>query len=100
MRPFFFAFLFLCVSLAVRGETMREWLDAAPKADIAFTPWDGDLSSVIDPHNPATPLLQGFYGTLDLSRLPAEVFPIKLRLVYDAPASGDIAAGSPGGLSR
>jgi hypothetical protein len=85
---------------ATRGETVREWVNTAPKAEITFALWDGDLPATDYNRDGALPLSQGFYGYLDLSHLPADAFPIKLRLLYDAPIADDVASSHPGILSQ
>lgn len=100
MRVLLLALLFLSGALATRGETVREWVNTAPKANITFTKWDGDLPSTDDNGNGATHLPQGFYGYLDLSQLPPDAFPIKLRLIYDTPFPDDISSSLSGQLSQ
>jgi hypothetical protein len=96
MRLLLIAIFAFCVPLAIRGETLREWVDAAPHADISFTPWDGDFPSVNSNRQGYPNLPQGLYGYLDLSRLPVDVFPIEVRLIYDAPTSEDAVVSVPG----
>jgi len=88
------------VPVLTHGETLRAWIAGAPKADVVFVPWDGDLASEQDNGSAAKNLAQHCYGYLDLSGLPASAFPIKLRLLYDPAASNDSIINHPGLPSR
>jgi hypothetical protein len=100
MRPLSLAIVLLWVPIAVRSETLREWLDAAPKADISFAPWTGDVPSVETNRQGFPSLPQGFYGYLDVSHLAATSFPVEVRLLYDAPLSDDAVITAPGSLTQ
>ena len=100
MRSLLLALLFSCAALDSRGETVREWVEAAPKANLTFTRWDGDTPTADDNRADAIRLPQGFYGYLDLSQLPPESFPVKLRLIYDTPFSDDLNSSQPGHLNQ
>jgi len=100
MRTLLLAAVFLCAPLATRGETIREWISKAPQADITFTPWDGDVADANGNRDGYKMLVQGFYGYVDLSRLPASAFPIKLRLLYNVPGPGDSVIDNPGQASQ
>jgi hypothetical protein len=84
----------------LHGETLHAWVSAAPKADIVFVPWDGDLNASDDNGTAAKHLAQHYYGALDLSGLPATAFPITLRLLYDPVTSNDSIVNHPGVPSR
>ena len=86
--------------LPVMAESIEEWADAAPKAKVAFTAWDGDLPQASDNEAVAHRLAQKFYGYLDLSGLPPDAFPIQLRIYYDPIKSDDVSPGLPGTLSQ
>lgn len=101
MRLLHFIALCMCVLPALtRGETLSAWLNTAPKADVVFTPWDGDLPSAQDNGRSSKHLAQHFYGYLDCSRIPATAFPVRLRLLYDPISSNDSIVNRPGAPSQ
>jgi hypothetical protein len=87
--------------LGARAETAQQWLDAAPHADVVFTPWLSSPGAPADEE--VRPITQNCYGYLDLSRLPADAFPIRARLFYEAVTSDrndDSSDSRVGGLGR
>jgi hypothetical protein len=64
---------------AAHGETFYHWVHAAPAGEVTFNPWQ--------PQNE-----QGLYGYLDLSKLPASAFPVRVRVMY----AGDFDRDSMG----
>src|SRR5258708_1462787 len=75
-------------AVRAQGETMQQWVEAAPQAEVGFAPWETSSNS----YGEGLRLAQGIYGHVDLSKLPKEDFPIRVRLLYtpaqsDAPSS-------------
>ena len=69
--------LFLSV-VPLQAETMQQWVDAGPQADVTFSPWQPSANT----NSEDLPLAQGIYGYIDLSKLPPAEFPIRARLLY------------------
>jgi hypothetical protein len=89
---FLLLFIALVLGLAsARAETMQQWVDAAPKADVVFTPWQpAENHNQSDETGTSLRLSQGLYGYLNLAKLPAAEFPLRVRLLYNLTAADSV----------